>query len=279
MDMNRYILTISELAKLKNITSETLRYYDRIGLLKPVHISEGGHRYYSIRQYEKLGTILELKEIGMPLKEIQEYFENRNLKKSYEILEMYQKKFEKKLKEQIYLNEVLLQKLDFIRSLSELPKLETIFEENFPTRYMVTFGKRSGNREEHAMAFTKLEKYLKEKIPIIASDRVGVFTDEKLLVPSGNMVPGVPMLLVAPENADGTYLKEIQKGTYVCMLYKNGLLEKYHSSFEKIKAYVYEKGYKINGPILQIYKVDITLTNDEEEAVLEIQVPVEERKF
>ena len=36
--MARYVLSITELAKLKKITSETLRHYDRIGLLKPDHI-------------------------------------------------------------------------------------------------------------------------------------------------------------------------------------------------------------------------------------------------
>ena len=42
--MARYVLSITELAKVKKITSETLRHYDRIGLLKPDHISESGHQ-------------------------------------------------------------------------------------------------------------------------------------------------------------------------------------------------------------------------------------------
>ena len=117
----RYVLTITELAKLKNITSETLRHYDRIGLLKPDHISESGHRYYSIRQYERLGTILELKEIGMSLKEIEEYFDNRNLDKSFAMLKKFQERFEAELIEKLQLNEILKQKLDFIQSLSDLP--------------------------------------------------------------------------------------------------------------------------------------------------------------
>lgn len=75
--MVRYLLSISELAKLKNITSETLRHYDRIDLLKPDYVTKSGRRMYSIRQYEKLGTILELRAIGMSLHEIQEYFNNR----------------------------------------------------------------------------------------------------------------------------------------------------------------------------------------------------------
>lgn len=276
--MARYVLSISELAKLKNITSETLRHYDRIGLLKPDYVDQKGYRYYSIRQYERLGTILELRKIGMSLNEIQEYFNNRNFQKSITMLEEYQSKFEKKLLEMQALNETLMQKLDFLRSLDELPKMETVFEEEFPVRYMVTFGKECGDREEHAMAFTRLENYIKEKIPIIASDRVGVFADERLLIPDKKLIPAVPMLLVSPKYADDTYLKRIPSGKYVCMYYKNGILEKYDPSFEIIKAYIRDKGYEIAGDIFQIYKIDVTLTNDPEETVLELQIPVRKKE-
>lgn len=276
--MARYVLSISELAKLKNITSETLRHYDRIGLLKPDYVSESGRRYYSIRQYERLGTILELRRAGMSLNTIQEYFDNRNFHKSFLMLEEYQKELERKLQEQIQLNEALLRKLDFLRSLSELPEMETVFETEFPERYMVTFGEEAGDREEHAMAFTKLENYIKEQIPILASDRVGVTADERLLHPSDALIPAVPMLLVSPEKADESYLKKIPAGRYVCMYYKNGTLEKYDPSFEKVKQYLREKHYQISGEILQIYKIDVTLTNNREETVLEIQVPVKKEQ-
>ena len=275
-NMRKYVLTISELAKLRNTTSETLRHYDRIGLLKPVYVSDGGHRYYSIRQYEKLGTILELKEMGMSLEEIKEYFENRNLRKSYEMLKTYQQRVEARLKEQIRLNEIIREKLEFVRSLFPLPEMETIFEEELPLRHMIPLGRESGDREEHAMAFTKLEGSLEEKIPILATDRMGVFSDQRILIPSDEMIPAVPMVLVGSEKEGNKYVREIQAGKYVCMMYKNGLLEKYHPSFEKIKQYLYQKHYRICGPILQIYIVDATLTNEEEEKVLEIQIPVEE---
>ena len=275
MIKRRYILTITELAKLKKITSETLRYYDRIGLLKPDHISESGHRYYSIRQYERLGTILELKEIGMSLKEIEEYFDNRNLHKSFAMLKEFQEKFEADLQEKIQLNEVLKHKLQFLQSLSELPEMNVVFEKDYPIRHMITFGKESGDREEHAMAFTRLENYINEIIPIIASDRVGVLADERLLLPGDDLIPAFPMLLVAPKNAEEPYLQKIAAGKYVCMYYRNGILEKYDSSFEIIKGYIRDKGYHINGRILQIYKIDVTLTSDPAETVLEIQIPVE----
>lgn len=275
--MERYVLSISELAKLKNISSETLRHYDRIGLLKPDFVAANGYRYYSVRQYERLGTILELKKIGMSLKEIQEYLNDRNFQKSVHILEDYQKKYERQILEMQALNEALLKKIDFLRSLHDLPEMETVFEMEFPIRYMVTFGEVCGDREKHALAFTRLENYVKDEIPIIASDRVGIFSDEKLLIPNEQLIPAVPMLLVSPENAEKEYLKEIPEGLYVCMYYKNGILEKYDPSFETIKKYMKEKGYEIAGNIYQIYKIDVTLTNDPEETVLEIQIPVKKK--
>lgn len=272
--MARYVLSISELAKLKNTTAETLRHYDRIDLLKPDYVTKSGRRLYSIRQYERLGTILELREIGMSLNEIKEYFNNRSVQKSTVMLKKYQEQFEKKLEEMIQLNKILKQKLEFLESFSDLSEMETVFEEYFPERYMVTLGKESGDREEHAMAFTRLENYIQERVPIIASDRVGVFADERLLIPNEKMIPAVPMLLVSPEHAEENYMQKIPAGNYVCMYYKNGVLEKYDSSFEKVKAYIRNKNYKICGNILQIYKIDVTLSDNREETVMELQIPV-----
>ncbi len=77
-------ISITDLARLRNVTTETLRYYDRIGLFKPIYVDPNTkYRYYSILQYEKLGTIKELRQLGMKLKEIKEYFDNRSSKKLF----------------------------------------------------------------------------------------------------------------------------------------------------------------------------------------------------
>ena len=38
--------SVQELAKLSGVTPRTLRWYDRIGLLKPARTAESGYRYY-----------------------------------------------------------------------------------------------------------------------------------------------------------------------------------------------------------------------------------------
>jgi DNA-binding transcriptional MerR regulator len=49
----------------------TLRYYDEIGLLKPVHVdSDTGYRYYLVEQLSRLQRILALKDLGFELAQI-----------------------------------------------------------------------------------------------------------------------------------------------------------------------------------------------------------------
>ena len=42
-------LSIGEVARLFNISKDTLRYYDKIGILKPEVNKENGYRFYDIR--------------------------------------------------------------------------------------------------------------------------------------------------------------------------------------------------------------------------------------
>ena len=62
--------TINKLAKLAGISTRTLRYYDEIGLLKPLRISSNGYRIYGQSEIDKLQQILFYRELGMPLDEI-----------------------------------------------------------------------------------------------------------------------------------------------------------------------------------------------------------------
>ena len=60
-------------------------------------------------------------------------------------------------------------------------------------------------------------------------------------------------------------------------MFYNGGLEEYHPSLEIIKNYITERELIINGDILQIYKIDVTLTSDPSEKVMEIQIPIKRK--
>ncbi len=63
--------SIGETAKLLGITVQTLRYYERIGLVTPKVVNERtGYRYYAFSQFHMIDRIKYLQYLGMPLDDI-----------------------------------------------------------------------------------------------------------------------------------------------------------------------------------------------------------------
>lgn len=65
------MITIGKLAKMTDSHVETIRYYQRIGLLR-IPIAQGKYRYYNEQDIETLNFIHKGKEAGLQLSEIQE---------------------------------------------------------------------------------------------------------------------------------------------------------------------------------------------------------------
>lgn len=70
-------MKISDMSKKYNISSDTLRYYDRIGLMSHAERSRTGRREYGQSDCAELECILNLKTLDMSLKDIKEYLSLR----------------------------------------------------------------------------------------------------------------------------------------------------------------------------------------------------------
>ncbi|HEX4716528.1 MAG TPA: helix-turn-helix domain-containing protein [Ktedonobacteraceae bacterium] len=65
------MIKIGDFSKLSYVSIKTLRYYDEMGLLKPISIDcETGYRYYAVSQLSRLNRILALKDPGFSLQQI-----------------------------------------------------------------------------------------------------------------------------------------------------------------------------------------------------------------
>lgn len=64
--------TISSLAASVGISADTLRYYERVGLLEPAGRSDAGYRLYDEASAERLRFIKGLQRMGLHLGDIKE---------------------------------------------------------------------------------------------------------------------------------------------------------------------------------------------------------------
>jgi DNA-binding transcriptional MerR regulator/effector-binding domain-containing protein len=67
------MLQIGEFSQLGQVTVRTLRHYAQLGLLKPAHVdASSGYRYYHLDQLPELHRILALKDLGFPLEQVKD---------------------------------------------------------------------------------------------------------------------------------------------------------------------------------------------------------------
>lgn len=85
------LYSIGEVAKKLDISTYTLRYYDKEGLLPFVDRNAAGRRVFKDEDFNYLETISCLKEAGLPVKQIASFIElclagDRTLDERYDFL-------------------------------------------------------------------------------------------------------------------------------------------------------------------------------------------------
>lgn len=65
--------TIQRVAKRCGMTTHTLRYYERVGLIRPIARAENGHRCYSAADERWLKFLHFMRITQMPIRDLQHY--------------------------------------------------------------------------------------------------------------------------------------------------------------------------------------------------------------
>ena len=71
--LEKILVTIGKLSKKTGVNIETVRYYEKIGLIPKPYRSEGGNRLYNMEQVKRLAFIKRCRELGFPLDTIREF--------------------------------------------------------------------------------------------------------------------------------------------------------------------------------------------------------------
>lgn len=109
-----------EFAKLCNVNKKTLFYYDEIGLFKPEIVKENGYRYYSVYQLEVFDIIHTLRDLGVPLKQIKSFIDERNPKSVVKFFEYKTGEIENEIKQLRRKQEIMSNKIKIIKEAEKI---------------------------------------------------------------------------------------------------------------------------------------------------------------
>ena len=208
--MKKYF-SVGEAAKAVNTTSETLRHYDRIGLVRPSKKDEWtNYRYYTEQDIVRLNTVRALQHMDLPLKEIKKVLEYDDLEKIVEFLAQAEKKADEKITAlQHSKSKIRLAKADYERKLQTRRKSDGAFLKDFPERVILLSDTLEAptldnlwNYLEHF--YDKVTPALKERFSF--EDLAGIYTE--------NGVSRLFAVCISYAETDG--LKVLPKGKYLC---------------------------------------------------------------
>lgn len=127
--------TTGEFAKLCGVNKKTLFHYDSIDLFKPEKIDNNGYRYYSHYQLEVFNIISELKEIGMSLKDIKNFIDNRSPETLIELFTKEKYEVEKEIQNLERIKKLLEIKIQSVKE--GINHNEEIFLEEQKEEYLI----------------------------------------------------------------------------------------------------------------------------------------------
>jgi len=265
--------TIGEVSKLFQVKIATLRYYDQIGLLCPEFIDKKtNYRYYSTQQFERLNSIKYLRALDLPINEIIDFFNNREINALVEMLKKQKDEVAQKKKELEIIETKLSRRLLQIEDAVSTP-LDKISEITLPEMHVAYLRHDYVIGDDIELPITELrnsfgineEIFLgKIGISISASNLKNNVFDKYssifMVLEDGDQIPSTSILIPSR-----TYLRVRFKGTHIDAV----------GYYKKLLSYMQKHKYELLDDSFEITLIDYGFTNDEEKHVTEILLPYE----
>lgn len=262
---------IGEISKIYGIGRDSLMYYEDIGILKPFR-DKNGYRMYKLSDIWRLNLIKELRSLNFPMKKIKEYLDDRNIESTKEILNKEIILIDEKIEELLSYKQNIMKRLDTINDELRNLKLYEIDLVYINKRKALELNANVTKDEEFDFLIQKLQKDYENRFTILGNNNIGSsFCLDKIKQGIYNEFKSVFCFL---EDEEEIYNIIFNEGYYLTLTYKGKYKNNKHY-INKMFKYIEEKGYKIISDPIEIYKIDIHETEDINEFITEIQIPVD----
>ena len=262
---------IGEISKIYGIGRDSLKYYEDIGILKPFR-DKNGYRMYKLSDIWRLNLIKELRSLNFPMKKIKEYLDDRNIESTKEILNKEIILIDEKIEELLSYKQNIMKRLDTINDELRNLKLYEIDLVYINKRKALELNANITKDEEFDFLIQKLQKDYENRFTILGNNNIGSsFCLDKIKQGIYNEFKSVFCFL---EDEEEIYNIIFNEGYYLTLTYKGKYKNNKHY-INKMFEYIEEKGYKIISDPIEIYKIDIHETEDINEFITEIQIPVD----
>lgn len=271
------LFQIGEVSKLFHISISTLRYYDKIGIVRPEYTdADTGYRYYGTTQFERLNTIRYLRALDMPLEEIAAFLQNRDVAKIQELLQKQQEDVKKRQRELAVIQRKIKKRLDQIQD-ALTSELEVIKMIRTTARRIASIKKKLLPQDYQELEYSIRQLEEAENGTVTFLGKVGVGISKGMLLRGEIRSYDMVFLILDEEDEFKGATRRLPEENCVSIRFR-GRHEHAPDYYERLLRYIDRHGYQISGFSKEITMIDYGLTNDTTQFVTEIQIPVRIRE-
>lgn len=268
---NRF--SIGEMAKLHHTTIKTLRYYDEIGLLKPIQIDKkNGYRYYSTEQFEQLNSIHYLKQLGFSLNEIKIHLQHRDINGFLDLL-MKQKEWTvNKIKELERVNRRFENRIKDIKQASEIRELGVVSIRAIKERKIVRLMDNITSEPQLEVSLRQLEN-LSDMNSSIFIGGVGLTVSIDHIFNNKFNEYNSIFILTEEEDIQSALATTLPEGMYACIYY-NGNHGDSPLHYKTLLNYIADHGFQVIGDSIERTIIDHYISGSKQDYLTELQIPI-----
>ncbi|MCB6993455.1 MerR family transcriptional regulator [bacterium 210820-DFI.6.37] len=265
------------MAKLNRISQQTLRLYDREGLLTPMTTdSDTGYRYYHIIQSARLDMIQYMKAYGMTLKQIRQQLETGDVNTIKQFLLQQEAAIDHQIEDLQRSKRSIARTLQNYRQYDALPKDGQMFMQYIPERHIYRFTSEKDFFDQDYAGYEYMLRELKmhlanNDLPMSYFCNVGTMLRQENLL-NDNFSSNEVFLFVDPED-ENVKSEYIPAAMYYCVCSDDFYAEK--DNARKLMELIRKSGMQVCGDYLCEVLVEFPVfERSQKNMFYKIEIPV-----
>lgn len=272
------MFTVGEFSRLARVSKRLLRYYDEIGLLKPVHTDKfTGYRYYSAEQMPRLNRILALKDLGLSLDQIRRLLSDRiSTDEMQGMLLLKKAEIEQQIQEEIQRIQNIEARLQFLQNAEANAPFDVVIKQ-IPAQPVLSVRAILESLEDGAGIFRQIMMALPERSGgglFFASLHSDGIDEGNLDVEIGRMITAKTHAPVPLQDGSQLRFHQLPAVDEMATFVVKGPSANLLVGYSVIGTWAEANGYRLAG-IPREVALQLPQTADWSDAIAEIQYPVE----
>lgn len=261
--------TIHEIASLYGVGPDALRYYERLGLVKPRR-AENGYRIYDLNDIYRLTIIRDLRSLGFSMERIGEYLKDLSVSNTLQLLDEERRLIREKMRALRAAEGAIRARVRHLQACAAVEDGGISLVE-LPPRPCLRLNADIARDEEMDFAIKRLHRRHEDTIRDLGGQKIGAsIAPEDIRAGKIGLYRSVFFLLDEGATGDLT----LPGGRYACLYYR-GSYRQLGARVAELFRWARKQGLSPTGDVLELYPIDDRFTAREEEFLTQLQVRVE----